>query len=321
MSTRLDSGQEIPVKGRSGLSSSSMSGPHFFLFIVLIFMGINSSGLCARNTAPREEKNAWVFTLRSRDIGIIILHLSSGSTKFESQLVSALGSSKSDEIRIYSDETKKYCVMSKEKSAAVIKTYSKLDELGDEKLGYHFTPWKRVGTETKFGLRVVIYEQIKTAPKRPRILKRCWIVDDRRFLPFTKDAYALASITTRNSFPVVGILLKTSREFVSDKPVTKLKQTTPTQAQTERPMVGSPNSDLAQLALLGDLSRPPEQLRNPAPLPQTAPRLRPIVLFDTVSVKQEKVKPEIFVLPKGYKRVESLAEVIDFGGIDGRLAL
>jgi hypothetical protein len=328
-----------------GSAMRRKSGPNylqnsFVLFWHVSFLAILSVSLAApfypcnlalahplAKASSKPDELGWVFVVRFKSMGIVIVRLSSLGIKWESQIADAIGNLTNKEIVVYNDASHRYCNMTVSDLESDIRYTAEFEKRRQTNSGWIFYDWKKVGTEKLFGLKSSIYERRRVKHGNKIIVDKLWLVEDTRFDKYRESAGRIIEFASRSKLPELGLpLRRISTVSFAHQP----------KFRTE-PQPGPGEDALAELV---GIPKAAEKDRSPAVEKSHSPRLpkeikaqsapflkepgNTYVEFDIVSVSREKVDPARFQMPKNYtknyKQVKNYMEVLGLGSVDGSLS-
>jgi len=271
-------------------------------------------------TNASKTDDSWVFVCRMKDMGLVIMRLSPLGVKWESQLADGLGDTKTREVRVFSDQTKKYCVQTSDDLASQVARSSELAKRASESRGWKFENWKKIGTDSVLGFRCNVYERHRLRKGIVNIIDKIWILDDPRLAEYKEVAGDILALASRTRLPEKGLPIRKTAHYVDL-----------THHATAQPAVTvklEPGED--PLSILGpppdqdnrsnhSTAKPVKVNKPPAKSKQLA-EMEPDVEFTLISANREKTDPSRFKFPKGYTRVKNFSDVLELGGLDGVLS-
>jgi hypothetical protein len=251
-------------------------------------------------------------------LGMVVIRLSPLGIKWETQIADALANPSTREVTLYNDQSRKYCVTGAGEMAQQMKESSQIEKRTDEKHGWKFGEWKKVGTDKILGLKANVYERKRTIPGIRAIVDKLWILDDPRLAQFKQSAGDTSAVASRTKLPESGLPLKRTS--------TTINLRAPAGAHVTNSQPATPENPLELLGPAPDEKGTPSksnrqaEAAKPSSKAASKPSIcNPEVDFLMVSVTREKTDPERYKLPKNYTRVKNYSDVLEMGGLDGTL--
>jgi hypothetical protein len=268
--------------------------------------------------SSKPDELGWVFVVRFKSMGIVIVRLSSLGIKWESQIADAVGNLTTKEIVLYNDESRKYCAMTAAELESDIRYAAEFDKRREEHSGWQFYDWKKIGTEKIFGLKSNVYERRRVKHGIKTIVDRLWMMDDSRFDKYKESAGRIVEFASRTKLPEAGLpLRRIATVALAHPPKSRPEPLSGSREDALAELVGLPPSEKGKSSAVENSLKLPKE--NKAQLPPYMKGGNSYVEYDIVSVSREKLNPERFKLPKNYKQVKNYAEVLGLGAIDGSL--
>jgi hypothetical protein len=247
-------------------------------------------------------------------MGTIVMRLSPLGIKWESQIADAIANPITREVTVYNEQSRKYCVSGAADMERRANKFAELDKRADEKRGWKYGEWKKIGKDKVLGYSCKVFERLRTVPGIILTSEKVWLLDDPRMAEYQEMAGPTSALVSRTRFPESGMPLK--RTSLSTDLRARARSKAAPQAQ---PTKAEPEGDLLELS-----GPSPDLAAKGAPKPSAQKAIKPnvqkpVIEYIVVSVTKEKTDPSRYKIPKNFTRVQNYTDVLEMGGLDGTL--